>query len=329
MREETGISHIRSPDETCGWIEATIQFVNADEEDVASFVAECLELGAIGSQETHEPAENDSGQAEECEPCSPPRSIRTYFPDSFGVPEVTGLLESRTRALQGTWRSPDARARVIRCRRIEQEEWATSWKGGFLPEQVSRCFWVVPPWHSPSLPDEAVPMILEPGQAFGTGKHATTKHCLEFLEEIARDGASFPPSFLDAGCGSCILSIAAVRLGSSRVVGLDIDPEALRVARGNLELNRLSGRVLLVNGQPSCCRATFHLIAANLDATTLMRHKVSLWAALKKGGLAVLSGMLADEAPGVVEAFEELGSLPVARKADPVEGWTSLLLKKP
>jgi ribosomal protein L11 methyltransferase len=171
-------------------------------------------------------------------------------------------------------------------------------------------------------------MVLEPGQAFGTGKHATTRHCLEFLEEIAQEAGGLPPSFLDAGCGSGILSIAAVHLGATRVVGLDIDPEALSVARRNLKLNRLSGRVLLVNGSPACCRARFHLIAANLDATTLQRHRVPLWACLEQGGLAVLSGMLTEEAPGLKAAFKESGCLSVAEKKDPEEGWTSLVLKK-
>jgi ribosomal protein L11 methyltransferase len=221
------------------------------------------------------------------------------------------------------------RARVLRCRRIEQKEWATRWKAGFPPEKVSGRFWVIPPWQTPSLPEDAIPMILEPGQAFGTGKHQTTRHCLEFLEEIAQPRGALPGSFLDVGCGSGILSIAARRLGATRVVGLDIDPDALTVARRNLGLNRLSGEVLIVNGSLACCRNGFDLIAANLDAKTLLWHREPLWASLMQGGLTILSGMLAEEAPGVLAAFEGVGFHLVTEKTDNEEGWTSVLIEKP
>jgi ribosomal protein L11 methyltransferase len=329
MQEETGISYVRVPDEPSGWIEATIQFMNADDEDIGSFVGDCIELGAVGSRETTPATEVGIEEDEACEACGTPLHIQTYFPDSVGIREIVDLLERRTRVLKGTSRSPDARARILRCRRIEQKEWATRWRDGFPPEKVSARFWVIPPLQTPSLPDDAVPMILEPGQAFGTGKHQTTRHCLEFLEEVARPQGGLPRAFLDVGCGSGILSIAARRLGATRVVGLDIDPDALTVAGRNLGLNRLSAEILLVNGSMACCRTGFDLIAANLDATTLLRHREPLWKSLTPGGLAILSGMLAEEAPRVLAAFKEAGFHFIAEKEDHEEGWASVLLKKP
>ena len=329
MQEEAGISYIRAPEETADWIEATIQFVNADDEDIGSFVADCIEFGAVGSREAPPAAEADTREEEACESCGTSVHIRAYFPGSAGIQEITDLLDTRTRALQGTSRSPGARARVLRCRRIEQKEWATDWKGGFPAEKVSARFWVTPPWETPSLPDGAIPMVLEPGQAFGTGKHQTTRHCLEFLEEIAKPPGVLQSSFLDVGCGSGILSIAARRLGARRVVGLDIDMDALTAARRNLRLNGLSGEILIVNGSVACCRAAFDLIAANLDATTLKRYKDPLRTSLSPGGFLILSGMLSDEAPGVTAAFEEDGVHVVAEKADQEEGWASVLLQKP
>jgi ribosomal protein L11 methyltransferase len=112
-------------------------------------------------------------------------------------------------------------------------------------------------------------------------------------------------------------------------VGLDIDPDALTVARRNLGLNRISREILLVNGTMACCRAVFDLIAANLDATTLLRHREPLWISLTPGGLAILSGMLAEEAPRVLAAFKEAGFRLMAEKADREEGWVSVLLGKP
>ncbi len=329
MQEETGISYVRAPDEPSGWIEATIQFVNADDEDIGSFVADCIELGAVGSRETTLATEVEIEEDEACEACGTPLHIQAYFPDSFGIQEIVDRLETRTRALKGTSRSPDARARVLRCRRIEQEEWATRGRAASPRRRCPPVSGSFPPGKPLPCPDDAVPMILEPGQAFGTGKHQTTRHCLEFLEEIAQPQGGLPRSFLDVGCGSGILSIAARRLGATRVVGLDIDPDALTVARRNLGLNRLSREILLVNGSMACCRAGFDLIAANLDAKTLLRHREPLWTSLTQGGLAILSGMLAEEAPGVLAAFKEAGFHLMAEKADHEEGWASVLLKKP
>jgi ribosomal protein L11 methyltransferase len=329
MQEQRSIPRQRTSAAHPGWIETTIQFVNADEEAIGAFVAECIELGAAGSMEAPAAEDAVSGEEEACASCGTSTNVQTYFPESLGIQEVVDLLESRTRKLLGTSRSPDAHARIVRCRRIRPEDWATSWKGSFPPERVSACFWVVPPWQSGPLPGEAISIILEPGLAFGTGKHPTTRHCLEYLEEIAEKGEGFPHSFLDIGCGSGILSIAARRLGATRVMGLDIDPDALSAACRNLELNRLSRKVFLVHGPLECCRSGFELIVANLDAKTLLKSRETLWSLPTKGGLAVLSGMLAEQAPEVRTAFEKMGFRPVAEKTDREEGWTTVLLRKP
>jgi ribosomal protein L11 methyltransferase len=328
MPEETGLSHIRTPPQGDGWIEATIQFVHADDEVIGSFIGECIEFGARGGLEANSSSEAGVREEEHCEACGTSLSVRIYFPGTLGIREVVDILEKRTRTMRGTPHSPEARVRILRCRKIEQEEWATEWQGGFPPEKVSGRFWVVPPWQSPSLPEGALPLILEPGQAFGTGKHATTRHCLEFLEGLG-EGGQWTPSFLDVGCGSGILSIAARRLGASRVVALEIDPDALDAAGRNLELNRLSGQVQFVNGTLTCCRATFDLIAANLDATTLLRQVRALYTALKQGGRVILSGMLTEEEPEVITVFTDAGLQPIARKEDIEEGWVSVLLEKP
>jgi ribosomal protein L11 methyltransferase len=319
----------RSWREDSGWVEATVEFVDADEEAIGSFVAGCIELGAVGSMEAPVEKERAPGEDDPCGACKRVTHVQLYFPESIGIQGVSDLVGPGTRTLKGTPHYPDAPARIIQCRRIKKEDWATAWKGSFPPERASGCFWVLPPWQTTPLPEDAVPIILEPGLAFGTGKHQTTRHCLEFLEEIARQKESFPCSCLDVGCGSGILSIAARRLGAIRVLGLDTDPDALGVAYRNLQLNRLSGQVLLVNGSLACCRARFDLITANLDATTLLRVQDGLWSLLTEGGLAVLSGVLDHERDRVVTSFQKLGFQPLREKKDLDEGWTSSLLRKP
>lgn len=328
MPEQEPAPYLKNGDHA-GWIETTIQFLNAEEDTVGAFVAECLDFGATGSVQgaaAHEAAE---GERRVCEAGGTSTLVRLFFPEYLGIQEVAGLLESRTRAFEGTPLSPNARARLLGCRRIEQEEWATSWKGSFPPEKVSRRFWVVPPWQAVALPGDAAPIILEPGLAFGTGKHPTTKHCLELLEDISDLAETFPRSCLDVGCGSAILSIAALRLGAARVVGLDIDPDAIGVARGNLELNQLTGRILLVNGSVECCRGGFELITANLDATTLLNYDEHLWSLLIEGGVTVLGGIIEEKTKRVLTSYVRLGFEPLGERQDPEEGWTALLLRKP
>jgi ribosomal protein L11 methyltransferase len=330
MNGQRGVSSAQSPDAREGWIEATLQFVNAGDEDTASFIAECVEKGAAGGLEAAGDFAGGIAEDPRCESCGRSSFVRVYFPGAVGIQELVDILEERIRAMKYMTRSPNIFARIIRCRGIEQEAWATQWQEGFPPEKVSRSLWVVPPWRTPRLPCDALPMVLEPGQAFGTGKHPTTRHCLEFLEEIrAQAEGELPWSFLDVGCGSGILSIAACKLGSTRVVGLEIDPDALAVARRNRALNRLVGAILLVNGTTACCRGPFDLIAANLDARTLARHPEPIWGSLRRGGLAILSGILTEEEPEILASFLRAGFVRIKEKRDPEQGWVSLLLEKP
>ncbi len=314
----------RTTGDHAGWIETTLQFLDTEEDTVAAFVAECLDVGATGSVQLA--GEQEGGV---CEASGTSTLVRLYFPETLGIQEVAGLVESRTRALEGTPFSPDARARVLHCRRIEPEEWATSWKGSFPPEKVSGRFWVVPPWERVTVPEDAVPIILRPGLAFGTGKHPTTRHCLDLLEDIRELQESFPRFCLDVGCGSGILSIAARRLGAARVVGLDIDPDAVAVAKGNLELNHLAGKILLVNGSLECCRGGFELITANLDATTLLQYDEHLWSLLMEGGFCVLAGIVQGKEALVLASYVRRGFQPLGEKRDSEEGWSSFLLRKP
>jgi ribosomal protein L11 methyltransferase len=262
-----------------------------------------------------------------CDSCGKPTTLFVYFPEAQGVDSTLEVLEHEARELRRVFTS--AEVRLLRCRVISREDWATDWRGSFPPEKVSARFWVVPTWEQPALPPEALPIIMEPGLAFGTGKHATTRQCLGFLEEIAGAEGLLPMTFLDAGCGSGILAMAACLLGAGRVFGLDIDPDAIQTARMNLGLNRLPTRVLLVNGPlESCHRGRFDLIAANLTARILREHSTLFADILAQGGRCILSGMLANESPEVARAYEDLGFRVVAEKSDPEEGWTALLLNK-
>ena len=309
-----------------GWIEATLEFINAGEDSLGSFIAECVDQGAVGSMEqSTSPDETNTGHVE-CEECGKFSRILVYFPEHAGLENVLNLLEEKTRLARAG--STASSTRLLRVRRIEREDWATNWMHSFPPEKVSDRFWIVPPWNRSTLPSDAVPIVMEPGLAFGTGKHVTTQFCLGFMEELARDRGVLCPSFLDAGCGSAILSLAARKLGAQRVLGVDDDPDAIRVALRNLELNSLADQIRLVNGPLECCRGPYELIAANLTADILTRYADLLRVLLSAHGHCILSGVLDMEKQELLQRYQGAGFRILAEKNDREEGWTALLITK-
>jgi ribosomal protein L11 methyltransferase len=326
MKKTTLDHHVAPDPKTGGWMEATIQFLQADQESLSEFVAECMDQGAVGSAEDPVYLKDDLDGSSICEACGKSVRQNIFFPDSMGMEEILGLLETKISCFFN--RLPDFGARVLQCRRIQREAWATDWMNSFPPERIGVRLWTVPTWEHPPLPQDAIPIVMEPGLAFGTGKHATTRHCLQFLEEIASDNKRLPPSFLDVGCGSAILSIAAAFLGAEKILALEIDPDSVSVAAKNLEQNGLRGRVRLVNGPLECCRGHFELIAANLTATVLSGYSCLLPSLLAEGGLCILSGILLPEKPGILERYGESGMDPLQEKWDEDEGWSTLVFRK-
>ncbi len=311
-----------------GWIEAVIEIIDAEDEPLTGFIAACVERGAQGSAEqSHGIESDDEPSPGACEACGKSTRLSVYFPDSRDMEEIVNILEEANREAGGIF--PGFRTRLLRCHHLGKEDWATNWQHTFPPEKVSEHFWVIPPWENPSLPDDAIPIVLEPGPAFGTGKHVTTQQCLQFLEEItAARRPSIPHSLLDAGCGSGILSIAASKLGIESVFGVDVDQDAIDVALKNLSLNTVPGRVYLANAPLESCRGEFQMIAANLTDEILLEEAERLYRQLAEDGLCLVAGILEPRIPAIAQAFQQLGLVVAAEKIDPEEGWTSLVFSK-
>jgi len=172
----------------------------------------------------------------------------------------------------------------------------------------------------PEAPGREV-LVIEPGMAFGTGQHETTRTCLEEIELAVASGGV--RTALDVGTGSGVLAAALARLGVPRVVALDVDAAVLPLARANLALNRAGG-VTLVGGGVGCIRATFDLVVANLLADILVREADALRARTADGGGLVVSGLLESQAEVVVAAY------PGWLVADDYreEGWCTLVLRR-
>lgn len=193
-------------------------------------------------------------------------------------------------------------------RELPDADWRDSYKAHFKAWRCGRLHWV-PVWERETyrLPDGDVALWLDPGLAFGTGNHETTRLCCERL--IAwTPGASAGSRVIDAGCGSGILALSAARLGVGNVNAFDNDPEAVRVSRENAALNGLEGRVRFETADLLLGLAgrQAELVLANIQADVLMRFARELVGAVAPGGILALSGVLAQEGEEVREAFAAL-----------------------
>ena len=194
--------------------------------------------------------------------------------------------------------------------RLEDADWVALTQRQFEPIQAGERLWIVPTWHTPPRPD-AINIVLDPGAAFGTGSHPTTKLCLAWLEANVRPG----DTVLDYGCGSGILAIAALKLGAAGALAVDVDPLALQAAQYNAERN---GVRLAVYDAATTLPGAARITVANILANPLRMLAPLIAAHTEPGGSIALSGVLADQAAGVIAAYEPWADLAVAKEE---AGW--------
>ncbi len=192
-------------------------------------------------------------------------------------------------------------AEVISNARYDDRSWETEWMKYFHAEQVSPRVVVGPPWEEFEAPPDGIAVEIEPGMAFGTGTHETTRLCARLIDE--QIGATPPSSFLDVGCGSGILSIIAAGLGAQKVTGTDVDETAVEIARQNLEQNSLSGKAQF-SPTPLRQLGSFELVAANILAHILVGLAEDLQARVAPGGTLLVSGITREQADDFLRDFD-------------------------
>lgn len=203
-------------------------------------------------------------------------------------------------------------------RDVADQDWVRLTQSQFEPIAIGKRIWVVPSWHAAPDPDALV-LELDPGLAFGTGSHPTTRLCMEWLEESVEQGRSV----LDYGCGSGILAILAKKCGAEPVFGIDIDPQAVESARENSARNGVE----LTYGLPDACPPIeFDIVVANILSNPLKLMASMLSSKVKPGGRLALSGVLARQADEVAAAYAPWIALSVWRELD---GWVCLTGTKP
>ncbi len=219
----------------------------------------------------------------------------------------------------------------LQTRLVHEADWANAWKRHFPVLRVGERIVIRPTWRRYRPAPEDVILALDPGMAFGTGLHPTTRLCLAGIERWASEGllagADGRANLLDVGCGSGILAIAAAKLGAGEVVGIDTDPIAVEAATANVRRNHLLRRIRIRQGSLPSGAGPFGFVAANLIASLLVELADDLRAELVDGGRLLASGIFVDREGDVRSAFEACGLEVVDRL---VEGdWIVLEARRP
>ena len=205
-----------------------------------------------------------------------------------------------------------------RIETLADNDWVRLTQSQFEPIAISPRLWIVQTWHTPSDRD-AINIVLDPGLAFGTGSHATTRLCLRWLDDNLQGGESV----LDYGCGSGILAIAALKLGAARAVGIDVDLQALQASRENAAVNQVDNvQFYLPCALP---HDSYDLVVANILTNPLRMLAPSLADATSKGGRIVLSGILEEQAQEMRNTYQQWFDMnaPICE-----DGWSCLSGRK-
>ncbi len=281
------------------WLELAVE---ADPEAVEA-VAEILSRVAPGGVAV-EPAFElvEEGLGARLDPTRP-AVVRAYVPASQ-ADAATSAVDAALGHLRAFGLRPIGE---LRTRVVDEADWAEAWRTHFPVLRIGRRIVVKPTWrrHRPEAGD--VVLVLDPGMAFGTGLHPTTRLSLVGLEALADHGRIDRARVLDLGSGSGILSLAAARLGAASVLALDIDPIAVEATTANARRNRLARRIGARRGSLPTGEPPFDLVVANLVAGLLVELAPGLAAEVRPGGAWLVSGVFVDREVEVVDALGAAG----------------------
>lgn len=247
--------------------------------------------------------------------------VKTYIPVDEQSEETRRLLE------EAAWHLGRLRhVEPLQTKVIAEEDWASSWKRFFFPHRVGKRLVIVPSWRRRARQPEDLVIRLDPGMAFGTGLHPTTRMCMMFLEELVKPG----DHLFDFGCGSAILSIAAARLGAERIEACDVDAIAVEVAQENARRNKVARKIRIRKGTVEAGQrvpgAPFDVVAANISAFVLKNAAEGLAGAVKPGAPAILSGILQTGADDVRATYEAAGWQHVETRSE--GDWVAMVVRR-
>ena len=300
------------------WLEVSLTVDGELAEAVADVLARFAPNGVVTESEVKFLNDEDEGTP------TGDVSVRAYLPADDKLEETRGRLEQALHYL-GMIRPLPAPS----YRPVADQNWMEAWKAHYRPIPIGQRLIVVPAWLEPP-DDRRVPIRIDPGMAFGTGTHPTTQLCLELLEAYTPQGGPV----IDVGCGSGILSIAALKLGAASALGVDIDGAAVKASRENADANGVAaGRFRLGTGSVAEIRAgrfepaRAPLVLANILAPIIIRlFDGGLAELLAPGGVLILSGILAEQAGSVLAASDGQGLRLVEKRQ--MGDWVALVMQR-
>lgn len=290
------------------WVEVVVPVGAADVDDIAALIASEIPAAAAGTEQRGDEV--------------------VFWVDSA---DSAAALEA-TRDAVARWQAQGAAVDAAKVRlstALPEAEWRDAWKKYFKVSRLTRQFVVVPSWEKYVAHDSEVVIDLDPGMAFGTGTHASTRLVLEELQDLA-DSEVTPARILDVGCGSGILAIAAVkRWPDSTCLAVDNDQLAVDATLDNASVNRVADRIGSSLQPLSSLTETFPLVLANIQAHVLRELKTELVAHTSPGGTLILSGLLTPQAQPIADEFVAAGLRLIRIRAstdDPQ--WSSVTLRR-
>lgn len=291
------------------WIEVSLA---VSEEFVQIVETQLSELGSVGNIEY---IKKEEGEIKTAIPV-----IKGYFSSAGdAAAEKVESLKAFISSLKVLF--PDAKIGEIETKETTEDDWQ-EWRRFFKPVLVSKRVVIKPTWEEYQLKKNELIVEIDPGMAFGTGTHETTRLCIQLLDNIIKGGETV----FDVGTGSGILAIAAAKLGAAKVLGIDNDERSVLVAAENVELNSVNEKVSISGIPLPEIEGLFDIVVANILAEDLIEMRKELLTRLADGGRLILSGILKAKAEMVVSAYSAEG-LTLEKQIDDGE-WSALMLKR-
>jgi ribosomal protein L11 methyltransferase len=298
------------------WLELTVE-VDSEAVEAVSEI-----LGRLGRGAAVRPTRlirDPSDELAAREDPTAPYELTAHLPDDAAAANAIEDTERALWHLQAFGLRPVGELRV---RTVDETDWTQGWKVGYEPQRIGRLM-IVPSWLDPPIGNDDLVLRLDPGMAFGTGLHPTTRACLGLLQRVG----PMPPRVLDVGCGSGILGIAAISFGARQVDALDTDPVAVEATLANAAANGMAERLTAHIGTLQAAAAEpYPLVLANLVAVVLVELAPRLAAHLAPGGTLLASGIITERAAEVASTLAAVGLL-LDERIDDGE-WVSLRMTR-
>ncbi len=247
--------------------------------------------------------------------------VKGYLPDDDLLRERLKMFREKLEKLSDFFTDYNAQ---LSLQKIEDEDWETNWKGYYKTEKIGEHVVISPSWEEYEAQEGEILVKLDPGMAFGTGKHPTTEHVLRYMEKFIEPHAHI----IDVGCGSGILSISAAKMSAGKVLAVDNDPTAIKIAKKNVLFNGVEDTVeVCLNDLLLGVQGSYDMIVANLIADLIVTLLPQTHAVLQSGGLIILSGILDKKVDSVLGALASEGYEIVDQVLD--SEWVTIVGRRP